>query len=288
MSLRQTVLACGTPAARRLRLRVPDSPPPAEGWPLLVLLDGDWLWPLPLSSGPGPACAILLPGHDQGPDRAQDTPDSLSRTDGRQQILARRTLDYTPPAPDGSGWPDPRRPEWSCGGADAFLDALLGPMLDWAGTQTRLNPARRSLYGHSYGGLCALYALIRHPGRFDHTICASPSLWWRDGWIEALLDGLPAAQPRAPDSIGLSPLPSRPVRLTLMAGTHERWYSSPADPAHPRHPDDGIPTLPRLEALCQRLMRLAWLDCALEPLDGIHHGDALRAGALRAVTLAAA
>ncbi len=140
------------------------------------------------------------------------------------QALARRALDFTPPAPDGGRWPDPRRPEWPCGGADAFLDALLGPMLDWADTQAPLDPARLSLYGHSYGGLCALYALARHPGRFTHTICVSPSLWWRDGRIDALLDGLPRALPSrtpAPD-----PGMPRPPRLAAHPG--------PAD-AHGRH-----------------------------------------------------
>ncbi len=73
-----------------------------------------------------------------------------------------------------------------------------------------------------------------------------------------------------------------------MAGTDERWYPLPPDPARPRRPADGMPTLPRLEALLNRLADIAWLDCALERLDGIQHGDALRAGARRAAALAAA
>src|SRR5690606_37717253 len=174
-----------------------------------------------------------------------------AQTGMQTQALARRALDFTPPAPGGGLWPDPRRPEWQCGGADAYLDALLGPMLDWAAAQTRLDPACLSLYGHSYGGLCALYALARHPGRFAHTICASPSLWWREGHIEALLDGLPDRLPA-----------DARVRLTLMAGTDERWYPRPADPHYPRRPADGLPTLPRLEALGRRLAHVAWLDCA--------------------------
>ena len=266
MSLRETALDAGTPEARRLRLHVPAGRPPAQGWPLLVLLDGNWVWPL----DPLPAtCAVLIPGHGGMPGSEPHT-------------LARRALDFTPPAPHGGLWPDPRQPEWQCGGADAFLDALLGPMLDWAGTQTPLDPARRSLYGHSYGGLCALYALVRHPGQFTQTFCASPSLWWHDGHLETLLSRLPAHRETPP------PAADRwPVRLTLMAGTDERWYARPADAAHPRRPEDGIPTLPRLAALCERLAGISWLDCALERLEGAQHGDALRAGALRAAALAA-
>jgi len=284
MSLRETALAAGTPDARRLRLHVPDGAPPRDGWPLLVLLDGDWVWPLDPPPEGGAACAVLIPGHGgmRGP-----FPPRLARQGGSApaalQALARRALDFTPPAPDGGRWPDPRRPEWQCGGADAFLDTLLGPMLAWAGAQAPLDPARLSLYGHSYGGLCALYALARHPGRFARTICASPSLWWRDGRIEALLDGLPRALPSGPDTAGAAS-----PRLTLMAGTDERWYPRPPDPANPRRPADGIPTLPRLEALRRRLSDIPWLACELERLDGVQHGDALRAGALRAMALAAA
>jgi predicted alpha/beta superfamily hydrolase len=284
MSLRETTLAACTPDARRLRLHVPDGVPPGHGWPLLILLDGDWIWPLDSPLESGAACAVLIPGHGgmRGPVLPRSTRQGLSVPTGPQaQALARRALDFTPPAPDGGHWPDPRRPEWQCGGADAFLDALLGPMLAWADAQTTLDPARLSLYGHSYGGLCALYALVRHPGRFARTLCASPSLWWRNGRIETLLDGLPRALPAGA-------APPRSSRLTLMAGTDERWYPKPPDPAHPRRPEDGIPTLPRLEALRRRLSDIPWLDCALEPLDGIQHGDALRASARRAVALAAA
>ena len=194
MSLLETALAPGTPDARRLRLHVPAGQPPRGGWPLLVLLDGDWVWPPDPPLPAAAACAVLIPGHGgrHGPLPSLLAARGMPAQTGMQtQALARRALDFTPPAPGGGLWPDPRRPEWQCGGADAYLDALLGPMLDWAAAQTRLDPACLSLYGHSYGGLCALYALARHPGRFAHTICASPSLWWREGHIEALLDGLP-------------------------------------------------------------------------------------------------
>ena len=288
MSLRETALAAGTPDARRLRLHVPPGPPPRQGWPLLVLLDGNWVWPLQPTPADLTNCAVLIPGHGgrHGPMQPwRGRTGTPSGAGAEVQALARRALDFTPPAPDGSRWPDPRRPEWECGGADPYLDMLLGTMLDWAHTQTALDPARMSLYGHSYGGLCALYALARHPGRFSHTICASPSLWWYDGYIETLLDRLPRTLPADLPS-SRRPLGPRPIRLTLMAGTDERWYARPADPAIPRRPSDGIPTLPRLESLCDRLAHVPWLGCALERLEGVQHGDALQASARRAVALA--
>jgi len=262
MSLRSITLtagAAGTHLARPLRLHAPDGPPPPAGWPLLVLLDGDWVWPPRPAPDALARCAVLIPGHGPAGPRA----------------LARRALDYTPPAPDGGLWPDPRVPEWQCGGADAFLDELLGPMMDWAGAQTAIDRGRASLYGHSYGGLCALYALARRPGAFAHTICASPSLWWREGLAGTLLDGL-----------RLSP-PPRPLRLTLMAGTLEEWHAQPRDPAAPQARQGGVPTLPALRALAERLAGIPRLDCRLELLEGVGHGEALPASARRAIELAA-
>ncbi|MGA0583331.1 MAG: hypothetical protein ACO2ER_05425, partial [Castellaniella sp.] len=130
MSLRETTLAARTPDARRLRLYVPDGEPPGNGWPLLILLDGDWIWPLDPPREGDAACAVLIPGH--GGMRGPFAPQPDGRDGLNPGALARRALDFTPPAPDGGHWPDPRRPEWQCGGADAFLDALLGPMLSWA------------------------------------------------------------------------------------------------------------------------------------------------------------
>ncbi|MER1967923.1 alpha/beta hydrolase-fold protein [Castellaniella sp. GW247-6E4] len=252
--------AAGRRPARRLRLYAPDGPPPPAGWPLLVLLDGDWVWPLAPAPDALARCAVLIPGHDPG----------------KEQTLAGRALDYTPPAPDGGRWPDPRVPRWQCGGADAFLDELLGPMMDWARAQIVIDGSRTSLYGHSYGGLCALYALASRPGAFAHTIGASPSLWWRKGLIGDLLDNLRAAPP------------TRPLRLTLMAGTHEAWHPQPRDPAAPQaRRRGGVPTLPALRALGRRLADIRGLDCRLEPLEGIGHGEALSASARRAIALAA-
>ena len=261
MTVRETELPAypaGTQPARRLRLHVPAGMAPPAGWPLLVLLDGDWVWPPRPAPGALAHCAVLIPGHDA--DEAQ--------------ALARRALDYTPPAPSGGRWPDPRVPRWQCGGADAFLDALLGPMMDWARTQAAIDGRRLALYGHSYGGLCALYALATRPGAFNHTICASPSLWWRDGLAADVLDRLRDAPP------------PRPLRLTLMAGTLERWHTQPRDPAAPHARRGGVPTLPALRALAARLAGIPMLDCRLELLEDVGHGDALSASARRAIALA--
>ena len=37
---------------------------------------------------------------------------------------------------------------------------------------------QKSLYGHSFGGLFTLYALLKNDGVFSNFFIASPSLWW--------------------------------------------------------------------------------------------------------------
>lgn len=242
---------------RPLRLSVPAGEPPAAGWPLLVLLDSDWVWPL---EPPVPAldrCAVLLPGH--GPAAG---------------ARERRTLDFTPPSPEGGLWPDPRHPEWQGGGAPAFLQALLGPLLRWAQGCTALDPARTSLFGHSYGGLFALYALRHQPDAFARIVCASPSLWWRDGFMTRQLDELHDHPP------------PQPVSLVMLVGSEEKRYAQPAprDRTLPR--TGGVSTLPAIRALAARLQGIPRLNVRLTILPGLSHGPVLHAAARQAIELA--
>ena len=46
-----------------------------------------------------------------------------------------------------------------------------------------VDPARQSLWGHSYGGLFVLHTLLRQPATFQRYIAADPSFWWHDGFI---------------------------------------------------------------------------------------------------------
>lgn len=46
---------------------------------------------------------------------------------------------------------------------------------------------RRSLFGHSLGGLFVAYALMRRPDAFETFLANSPALWWNDFSTLALL-----------------------------------------------------------------------------------------------------
>src|SRR5690606_34489872 len=96
--------------------------------------------------------------------------------------------------PGGKPDHDPRMPQWRSGGADiflAFLETILMPAVD---ATVRLDPAQRTLYGHSYGGLFVLHALYQRRDLFKRYVAASPSLWWRDQHLIKAADALLRAQ----------------------------------------------------------------------------------------------
>lgn len=143
---------------------------PAER--LLVLLDGNVALP------PAAQMALLRL------ERAAVEPVSSCRIVGVGYPdvdfydLARRSKDYLPELPPG-GHPS----LCESGKAKAFsrfLDEQLVPEME-ARNGRRFNEV--ALYGHSYGGLFALYKLLFGPGRFDAFFAISPSLWWADGWV---------------------------------------------------------------------------------------------------------
>ncbi|WP_210207701.1 alpha/beta hydrolase, partial [Rhodoplanes elegans] len=151
-------------------------PPSPAGWPLIVLTDANAAFAtfaevVALRSrrtevtGVVPAVVVGL---------GYPTDEPLD--------LVRRTFDYTPaprgpltmpPRPDDSAWPP-------VGGADAFLDFVAGDVLPAIGRDFPLDPVRRTLFGHSFGGLFTLYTLFTRPGLFRTYVAASPSIWFAD------------------------------------------------------------------------------------------------------------
>ncbi|MFS4439442.1 alpha/beta hydrolase [Paracoccaceae bacterium GXU_MW_L88] len=149
-----------TSGGRRYRLfrAIPKAAPPEAGWPALWLTDGnavfDRLPPDLLAAHPG--LVVIGIGYD---------------TDLPFETTA-RALDYTPPPLR----PDPRRAERQVGGADAFLARIDGPLRAEAERGLSIDASRRTLAGHSYGGLFALYARARGAS-FTQYGAISPSLW---------------------------------------------------------------------------------------------------------------
>lgn len=162
-ALSQKPVAVGP--GHRLFLAVPRGVAPAAGWPILYMLDGnaafDHLTPAHLALVPG--LAICGVGYD------------TDRRFSRDQ----RILDLTPPLEPGAALrPDPAHPGRMAGGAEAFLDRLLGPLRAAAEAGLPIDPARRTLWGHSFGGLFTVFAMLTRPAAFARYAAISPSVWW--------------------------------------------------------------------------------------------------------------
>lgn len=95
----------------------------------------------------------------------------------------RRLNDYTAPLLD----PPPRQwrelAKYRSGARKEFLDFLVGPLRTEIASRFRIDPDRQSLFGHSLGGLFALYALYERPQAFHSIVAASPSMEWNEQGI---------------------------------------------------------------------------------------------------------
>lgn len=93
---------------------------------------------------------------------------------------AQRGIDFQPVTP---GEPPPAAPGVREGSDDfiAFLEGALRPFVRSAFPRVRFG--REALYGHSFGGLFVVYALLRRPDLVDTFLAASPDLTWNDDYI---------------------------------------------------------------------------------------------------------
>ncbi len=64
------------------------------------------------------------------------------------------------------------------GGADTYLKFLENRLMPYVEHTYRIDPNQRTLGGHSFGGLFALWVLFKKPRLFKNYIISSPSLWY--------------------------------------------------------------------------------------------------------------
>lgn len=130
-----------------------------------------------------------------------------------------RGYDLTPRTPGATG---------ESGGADAFLDFILEsvrPMVARCFPHTTFT--RKALYGHSYGGLFALNALLTRPDSFDLFIASSPSAWFQGGWI--IEEAKRFANAKA---VGLGVGQTNPSLMFLSGSLEQyprRWHDEPLE-----------------------------------------------------------
>jgi predicted alpha/beta superfamily hydrolase len=167
-------------------------------------------------------------------------------TDNPREVFPLRSFDLTPspstdPAMKGRG-----------GGGPAFLRAIEEDIMPLVESRYPADPARRSFWGHSFGGLFVLNALIAKPALFANYALSSPSIWWND---REVLAALPAFAQRVHTS-------GKAVRVLLLSAADEQYRG--ADPvllAHDQRLVDNaselaarLATMPAAEVSVQRVI----------------------------------
>lgn len=258
----------------RVELAIPKAAPPAAGYPLLVMLDGNAAFgslkdaQLAQMAASGQPVAIAALGYQTHLGVDVDA----------------RSFDYTPIVPgENPTWDDKTRNRLG-GGAELFLDLVEQQMLPEIRRRIPSDPARTALWGHSYGGLLVLYTVFTRPQLFVRYASADPSLWWHEGFILEV-------------EANAHPLPvGRTTELLLMAGSaglevqnETRALRPNLDPAivlaararRRAVPPDATVRLAQRQAQREG-MALTW-----KPFPGISHGPMRPASIPAALELAA-
>ena len=223
----------------------PNGAPPKSGYPVVWMLDGN--------AAVGALDADLL--RDLARGKAPLLVAIGYRTPLRIERTA-RTYDYTPNRPGVAEQTDPLTGLPS-GGADEFLDLLRDRLRPAVTAKAPLNLQQQTLWGHSYGGLLVLHALLTRPAEFAHYAAASPSLWWTD------------IRPGADFKKSMS---GHKADLLLMRGT--------AEPGNPRGPSNGEPDR-LIRQLAGELSDIPGLAVDYQTFDGMGHGETLSASLRR-------
>ena len=208
----------------RIQIAMPGSPPPANGFGVLYVLDGDgyfgtYAGAVRLRAMAHEIDPVIVVGIGY-PDAAGDFAVTLRR---RQFDLTPTDADdETKAMPGPAGEPPPE-----FGGADAFLQVIETEIKPKVAAVAPVDAGHDVLFGHSLGGLFVLHALFRHPAAFRGYLALSPSIWWNH---RSVLDGekdfsrsitAHGAAPRVMLAVGGNeqqmPLPPYPPGLTREA-----------------------------------------------------------------------
>lgn len=146
----------------------PLQPAPPEGYAVVYVLDANIMFATMVETvrslvrRPGAGVQpTLVVGIGYPPDLAAQT---------------ERRLDLTPAVsatpPSGSG------------GAEGFLRFITRELMPDIGARFEVDREHESIFGHSYGGLFVLYALVNDPAAFDNFLAASASLWYENRMMQ--------------------------------------------------------------------------------------------------------
>lgn len=261
----------------------PQGPAPAGGFPVFYVLDGHgWF---------GPAVDIARMRENSRLDPAIIVGVGYP---SRRFFDPARSLDFTPP-----GAADERFDAAEIGGADRFLEFLTGTLQPRIARDFEVNQDRETLFGHSLGGLFALYVLFNRPGAFDTYLAASPSMGFGGRWIETAAEGFrPPAGVRPNLLVTMGQFESQQAEDLPRAQMEDfrRWYEAHPEARPGLTADEAVaetfpppdPTFDRVEgarALTRRLAD-AGVRAVFAEFEGEEHSSAAISALNRGVPFA--
>lgn len=133
-------------------------------YPVLLVLDGEWLFELARSH---------VPFYSEFAAMGVEIPKMI--VVGIENLDRDRDYVPTPDPSDEVQFP-------TAGEAGRFLEFLRDELCPFVETNYRA-AANRTVVGWSFGGLCALYAAVAMPDLFQAYLCIGPSVWWDDDLV---------------------------------------------------------------------------------------------------------
>lgn len=233
----------------RIFVSVPASPPPPGGHPVLYVLDGNAAFPVAAFLARGAAGRREVTGLPPPVVVGIGYP-----MEGDFDTAARRR-DYTVAGKDAAAEGE--------GGAEPFLDFLDKELKPMVAARHPVNPGRQALFGHSFGGLLVVHALVTRPASFSTFLASSPSIWWKD---RVVLEGLPA----------LLASGANPPRVQISVGALEDQIRKGNYSAEMRAMLASRPMVSEARGLAARLRaEPAWRERVVyHELEGEDHGPA--------------
>lgn len=185
----------------RLLIARPLCEPPAAGYRVLYLLDGNRYFASATeavrSNYNAPDVVVVGIGYPDTDDffaRSADRFGAPTSTEAMlpsplMSLIRERTFDLSLPVAAGHAFPgiasDPAR----SGGAEGFVATIERDVVPLVERRLMIDRSGSALFGHSLGGLAVLYALFTRPGLVRNFVAASPSIWWADRAIRQHLPG---------------------------------------------------------------------------------------------------
>lgn len=162
------------------------------------------------------------------------------------------------------------------GGGEEFLRFVLQELKPRIEASYPVDPDREAIFGHSFGGLVALYAMFNQPDAFDAYLVASPSIWWGERFI---LQMAPRLTPKL-ETTGVT------IRALVTVGELEQQEGA-------KSPPPGRPVLPGVigrtqvddaKAMAAMLAETPGVSSSFVLFEGEGHGTVPPAAVSRSVS----